>query len=164
MMHSVKDFVKDNEQSDDLTMLAIKLKPYEMTTELIIKNEISELNKMAAFIEELGERIGLDMSLVMNLNLALEEAVSNIILYAFPQKMGEEILIKCSEMNNSLIFTISDKGIEFDPTKIENADTSLSAEERKIGGLGIFLIRQIMDEVKYERINNQNILTIKKNL
>ncbi len=164
VMHSVHDFVKDNEQSDDLTMLAIKLKPYEMTTELIIKNEISELDRMAAFIEELGERMSLEMALVMNLNLALEEAVSNIILYAYPQKMGEEISIKCSEVNNSLIFTISDRGIEFDPTQMREVDITLSAEEREIGGLGIFLIRQIMDEVKYERIDDKNILTIKKNL
>ena len=104
------------------------------------------------------------MALVMNLNLALEEAVSNIILCAFPQKMGEEISIKCSEINSSLIFTISDKGVGFDPTQVADADISLSAEERGIGGLGIFLIRQIMDEVKYERIDNKNILTVKKNL
>ncbi len=135
-----------------------------MTTEIIIKNEIEELNRVAEFIEMLGERRGFDMALVMNLNLALEEAISNIILYAFPQKMGEEISIKCTEVNNSLIFIISDKGVEFDPTRVSEADITLSAEEREIGGLGIFLIRQIMDEVKYERIDNKNILTIKKDL
>lgn len=135
-----------------------------MTTELVIKNEIDELNRLAEFVEELGERRGLDMALVMNLNLALEEVVSNIILYAFPQKTIEEIVINCVEGDSSLIFTISDRGIEFDPMEVEDADISLSAEERGIGGLGIFLVRQIMDEVKYERFDNKNILTIKKNL
>lgn len=135
-----------------------------MTSELIIKNDIDELNRLAEFIEELGERKGFDMALTMNLNLALEEAVSNIILYAYPKQMGEEISIKCTDINDSLVFTISDCGVEFDPTQVDEADITLSAEERGIGGLGIFLIRKIMDEVKYERIENKNILTIKKNL
>lgn len=135
-----------------------------MVAELIIKNNIDELNKVAEFIEELGEKKEYDMALIMQLNLVLEEAISNIILYAYPQKMGEEILLSFSDLNNSIIFTISDSGVAFDPTKVEEADITLSAEERGIGGLGIFLIRQIMDEVKYERIENKNILTITKNL
>lgn len=135
-----------------------------MTAELIIKNDIHELNRLAEFIENLGEEKGFDMSLTMSLNLVLEEAISNIILYAYPEKMGKEIAINFSDYNNSLIFTISDEGVEFDPTKVEEADITLSAEERGIGGLGIFLIRQIMDEVEYKRIENKNVLTIKKNL
>lgn len=135
-----------------------------MTREITIKNNIEELNRIAEFIETMGEERGFDMALTMNLNLALEEAVSNIILYAYPEKLGEEICIKCVEVNDGVIFTISDGGVEFDPTKVEEADISLSAEERGIGGLGIFLIRQIMDEVKYERIENKNVLTIKKKI
>ncbi len=135
-----------------------------MTTELIIKSDIEELNRLALFIEELGERREFDMALVMNLNLALEEVVSNIILYAYPQKMDEEVSIKCREVDDLLIFTISDGGVEFDPTKVDQADITLSAEERGIGGLGIFIVRQIMDEVKYERVENKNILIITKKL
>ncbi len=135
-----------------------------MTKELIIKNEISELNRLAEFIELLGEERGFDMALVMNLNLALEEVVSNIILYAYPEKMGKEISIKCTDVDNSLIFIISDNGEQFDPTQMKDADITLSAEEREIGGLGIFLVRNIMDDMKYERVENKNILTIKKNL
>lgn len=136
-----------------------------MTTELIIKNEIDELNRLALFIEELGDRRGFDSALVMKLNLALEEVVSNIILYAYPKSSGEDISIKCEvEGNSSLIFTITDSGVEFDPTKVNDADINLSAEEREIGGLGIFLVRQIMDEVKYQRVDNKNILIITKGL
>ncbi len=135
-----------------------------MTTELIIKNKVEELNRLALFIEELGERREFDMALVMNLNLALEEVVSNIILYAYPQGMDDDISIKCQEVDHSLIFTITDRGIEFDPTKVEEADITLSAEERKIGGLGIFLVRKIMDEVKYERVESKNRLIIIKSL
>ncbi|MFR9649027.1 MAG: SpoIIE family protein phosphatase, partial [Rikenellaceae bacterium] len=165
LKESVARFVDDNEQSDDLTMLVIKLKDkITMKKELIIKNEISELERLTQFIESLGDERGFDPALVMNLNLALEEAVSNIILYAFPEKMGELITIACVDSGGKLVFTISDSGVEFDPTRAEEADISLSAEERGIGGLGIYLIRQIMDDVSYQRIENKNVLTIKKNL
>ena len=78
-----------------------------MPSELLIKNDINELEKLAAFIEQLGEEKELDMAMVMNLNLVLEEIVSNIILYAYPEKLGEEITIMCNEVDNKLIFTIS---------------------------------------------------------
>ncbi|MFI3315016.1 MAG: ATP-binding protein [Rikenellaceae bacterium] len=135
-----------------------------MKRELIIKNEISEINRLAEFIEMLGEEQDFSPSLTMSLNLALEEAVSNIILYAYPEKLGESITITCTNDSNRLVFTISDSGVEFDPTRVEEADTTLSAQERPIGGLGIYLIRKIMDEVCYQRIDNKNILTISKNL
>lgn len=135
-----------------------------MTKELIIKNDISEIDRLALFIEELGEDLSLNPVLVMNLNLALEEAVSNIILYAYPEKLGEEISIKASKVGDAILFIISDNGVEFDPTMLPDADITLSAEDREIGGLGIFLIRKIMDEVKYERIEGKNVLTIKKEL
>lgn len=135
-----------------------------MTKELVIKNDISEIERLAIFIEELGEKLSLNPVLVMNLNLALEEAVSNIILYAYPEKLGEDISIKASKIGESIIFTISDNGVEFDPTVLPDADITLSAEDREIGGLGIFLIRKIMDEVRYKRIKGKNVLTIKKDL
>ena len=135
-----------------------------MTQELIIKNNISEIERFAIFVEELVEDLSLNLILLMNLNLALEEVLSNIILYAYPDKLGEEISIKTSKVGESIIFTISDNGIEFDPTVLPDADITLSVDEREIGGLGIFLIRKIMDEVKYERIKGKNVLTIKKEL
>ncbi|MGL5272959.1 MAG: ATP-binding protein [Phocaeicola sp.] len=135
-----------------------------MTKELIIMNEISEISRLEEFIETLGEELELDLPLVMSMNLALEEVVSNIILYAYPEKMGESISIKATSSNGILIFAISDSGVEFDPTVVPEADITLSADDREIGGLGIYLVRRIMDEVKYQRIDNKNVLTIKKEL
>ena len=100
----------------------------------------------------------------MNLNLALEEVVSNVILYAYPREMGEKITIMAQTEKQSLIFTITDKGKEFDPTNVEEADVTLSAEEREIGGLGIFIVKNIMNEVTYQRLDGKNILTLKKNI
>ena len=135
-----------------------------MNKEIIIKNEIAELERVAVFVEEVSQLLSLDSETTMNLNLALEEVVSNVTLYAYPQKMGENIIIKASSDDNILVFTITDKGDEFDPTKVEDADITLAAEDREIGGLGIFIVKNIMNEVTYQRLDGKNILTLKKNI
>ena len=78
--------------------------------------------------------------------------------------MGENITIMASSDSNTLVFTITDKGEEFDPTKVEDADITLDAEDREIGGLGIFIVKNIMNEVTYQRLEGKNILTLKKNI
>ncbi|MEG0499900.1 MAG: ATP-binding protein [Rikenellaceae bacterium] len=133
-----------------------------MNKQIVIKNEISEISILTDFIEEIGEQLDMKPSLVMSLNLVLEEAVSNIILYAFPQKKGELITILAEKTDNLLVFTITDKGVEFDPTVIPEADITLSAEDRPVGGLGIYLIKKIMNEVEYQRIDGNNVFTLKK--
>ena len=135
-----------------------------MNKEIIIKNEIAELERVAVFVKEVSQLLSLDSETTMNLNLALEEVVSNVILYAYPQKMGENIIIKASSDDNILVFTITDKGDEFDPTKVEDVDITLAAEDREIGGLGIFIVKNIMNEVTYQRLDGKNILTLKKNI
>lgn len=135
-----------------------------MRKTLIIQNEINELNKLAQFIEELGDELQLAPDLIFNLNLVLEEAVSNIILYAYPKQMGKEISVQVDFSGQSLIFTLTDAGKPFDPTQAAEADITLSAEERPIGGLGIFLIKQIMNEVEYQRVEGRNVFTLKKDL
>ena len=78
--------------------------------------------------------------------------------------MGEDITITAQLDGGTLVFTITDKGEEFDPTKVEEADVTLDAEDRQIGGLGIFIVRNIMNEVTYQRLEGKNILTLKKNI
>lgn len=131
---------------------------------LVIENEVSEIEKVAQFIEELGKEAALAPDLVFQLNLALEEAVSNVILYAYPQGERHTISLTASAEQGWLVFVLSDTGREFDPTLVADADVTLSAEEREIGGLGIFLVKQIMDTVEYRRIEDKNILTLKKQL
>lgn len=135
-----------------------------MRKTLFIQNEISELNKLVQFVEELGEELQLTPDLVFNLNLVLEEAVSNIILYAYPQQTGKDITVQADWNGHSLIFTLTDMGKAFDPTQVVEADITLSAEERPIGGLGIFLIKQIMNKVEYQRIEGRNVFTLKKDI
>lgn len=135
-----------------------------MEKHLILKNEIAEISKLAIFIEELADELGLTSDLVFNLNLVLEEAISNVILYAYPKEEHQSISLKAVKKDNQLIFVLTDSGKEFDPTQAPDADITLSAEERQIGGLGIFLIRQIMNKVEYQRIDGQNVLTLGKEL
>lgn len=135
-----------------------------MEKKLVIKNEISEIAKLSLFVEELSEELGLSPDLTFNLNLVLEEAVVNVINYAYPKNESQEISLSAQKIDDNLYFVLTDSGKEFDPTQVPDADISLSAEDRQIGGLGIFLIRQIMNKVEYQRIDGKNVLTLKKQL
>ena len=135
-----------------------------MEKKLVIKNDISEISKLATFIGELSEELDLTPELNFNLNLVLEEAVSNVILYAYGKEEQKEMFLVAQSCDNNLVFVLTDSGTEFDPTKVPDADITLSAEEREIGGLGIFLIRQIMNTVEYQRIDGKNVLTMRKQL
>lgn len=135
-----------------------------MELTLALKNNIEEINRLHSFIEEVGEAFALPMKTVMNLNLVLEEAVTNVIMYAYPKEEHEYIHLTAKEQEGKLIFILTDSGKPFDPTQAPDADITLSADDRQIGGLGIFLIRKIMNEVKYERIDGKNVLTLEKEL
>ena len=135
-----------------------------MELTLALKNNIEEINRLHTFIEEVGEAFSLPMKVVMNLNLVLEEAVTNVIMYAYPQEQNECIYLTAKKQDDKLVFVLTDSGKAFDPTQTPDADITLSADERKIGGLGIFLIRKIMNEVKYERIDDKNVLTLEKEI
>jgi anti-sigma regulatory factor (Ser/Thr protein kinase) len=135
-----------------------------MTKQLTLHNDVQQIELLADYIDSIADAAGIDPSLTMSLNLALEEAVTNVIMYAYPEGTDGTVDI-ITEVNDGLLtFIIKDSGKAFDPTQKEDADVTLSAEERSIGGLGIFLVRQIMDSVDYQRIDNQNILTLKKKL
>ena len=135
-----------------------------MEKSIILANNISEITRLYEFIEELGNDFSLSPDIVFNLNLVLEEAVVNIINYAYPKEEHQSIYLSARMHEGSIVLVLTDTGKEFDPTAAPEADVTLSADDRQIGGLGIFLIRQIMNEVKYERIEGKNVLTLEKKL
>ena len=135
-----------------------------MEKSIILANDISEITRLHEFIEEIGNDFSLSPDIVFNLNLVLEEAVVNIINYAYPKEEHQYIYLSATMKDESIVLVLTDTGKEFDPTAAPEADITLSADERQIGGLGIFLIRQIMNEVKYERIEGKNVLTLEKKL
>lgn len=131
-----------------------------MEKELAITNSIEELTKLPSFVEDVCDTLGWGPEKVFNLNLVLEEALSNVVLYAYPEGEQHNIYVSAYTTSDDLVFQIKDTGKPFDPTQVPDVDTSLSAEERQIGGLGVFLIKQIMDRVEYQRQDGQNILTL----
>lgn len=131
---------------------------------LTLPNDVETIPQLNEFIDCTAEEIGLDMSLTMSLNLALEEAVVNVMEYAYPQGQKGNVDIDIKAYDHCLVFILTDQGVAFDPTQKEDADTTLSAEERPIGGLGIFLVRQLMDAINYERVDGMNILTLRKDI
>ena len=135
-----------------------------MEKSIVLANEISEIGRLADFIEDMGNEFSLAPDVRFNINLVLEEAVANIINYAYPKDEHESIYLSARMHEDSIVLVLTDTGKEFDPTMAPEVDVTLSAEERQIGGLGIFLIRQIMNEVRYERIDGKNVLTLEKKL
>jgi sigma-B regulation protein RsbU (phosphoserine phosphatase) len=168
MIDAVHQFVGETEQSDDLTMLAIKYtlkkKTNRFSRQLTLHNDVQEVPQLAAFVDEVCEAVGFDISTTMKMNLAIEEAVVNVMNYAYPVNVKGEVRIQAEVNDVRLKIIISDDGMPFDPTEKPDADITLSVEERSIGGLGIHLVRQIMDSINYERINDQNIFTLLKKL
>ena len=158
----VADFVGDAPQSDDLTILFIHYLP--AARRLTLRNDISEIPRLSAFVEATAQAFKLDETLVPGLNLALEEAVANVMQYAYPKGTAGTVDIAAGVSGDALTFTVTDAGQPFDPTTRAEVDINAGVEERPIGGLGIHLVRQIMDSVSYERVGEKNVLTLGKRL
>ena len=131
---------------------------------LTLPNDISTIPQLSEFIEGIGEELCLDMSVLMSLNLALEEAVVNVMDYAYPPDVQGDVTIEAIANENQLEFIISDSGIPFDPTKKEAVDTTLSAEESNKGGLGIHYVRKLLDSIKYHNKTHKNKLSLSKKI
>ena len=163
--HQVSLFVGEAPQSDDLTMLFIHYLGHANKNphHLILHNKIEQIALLPEFVEAVAEEAQLEHEAVFNLNLALEEAVSNVIMYAYPEGTDGTVDIDAMVDGKRVSFVITDSGKPFDPTAKEEVNIHTEMAERPIGGLGIHLVRTIMDTVSYERKGENNILTITKN-
>jgi len=127
----------------------------------------AELNNLPFFIEFVNQKAinnNFTPSSVMQIELAVEEVIVNIVNYAYEEIIGE-IECSCTLKNGEIVITIVDDGKPFDMMSAEDPDIDAELEDRKIGGLGIFFIKKLMDKVLYERIDNKNRLTlVKKNM
>lgn len=135
-----------------------------MDKEIIIDNNLDEIARISQFIEELGMTLQLPAGIIMSINLAIEEAITNIIKHAFPPEKQSDIILKVNISPGVLTFHIIDEGLSFDPTNNKTSDEATPLEQRLIEGLGLFLIRRTMDEVEYRVIEGQNHLTLKKKI
>ena len=164
----VHRFIGNAEQSDDLTMLAIHYHRPEENIVLqetkLLTNDVKQVPELNQFIQSVADKLNLDHSTSSQLMLAVEEAVVNVMSYAYPLGTQGDITVEAKATEQWLKFIITDQGKAFDPTQGGDADTTLSAEDRPIGGLGILLVQQLMDSINYERIDGNNVLTLKKNI
>lgn len=161
----VKKFVDNAEQSDDLTMLAFKTgKMKTEENEIKLKNKIESVEELNQFVDKFVGENGINADCGMELKLALEEAVVNVINYAYPPGQEGDIVIMFSLNGYVLTITVKDSGKEFDPTSSADIDTEAPLDDRKVGGLGIFLLKELSDKVTYERCNGHNILKIEKTI
>lgn len=165
MLDAVHQHVDQAEQSDDLTMFCIKYKRLKRDTKyynkLLLHNNIEEVPMIETFIDDLVGKTGISMGTASKLNLALEEAIVNVMNYAYPKEQIGNIYLEVYANDARIKFVITDHGTPFDPTAAAEPDITADLEDRPIGGLGIFLVRQLMDSVNYERINGDNILTLR---
>ena len=166
VMMEVDQFVQEAEQSGDLTLLAVQYTPTKKEIvfgeTLTISNKIDEIRRLNAFVKSSAHAIGIEATLANKIKLAVEEAVTNIIDYAYPDGADGTIKIAIEADAKTIRFVITDTGAEFDPTSVTKADTTLGIDDRPIGGLGIFLVRNLMDSINYERIEGKNVLRLEK--
>ncbi len=129
-----------------------------------LKNNISELDKLGRKLNAFGEGIGLSKKCIFQINLALDELFTNIVSYGFPDNGRQSILVALSHDNGKISVKLEDSGIPFDPASRQMSTPETKIEDCKIGGLGLHLVKKIMDEITYQRCGKKNIITLVKNV
>ena len=133
--------------------------------ELTITATVENIEKVTAFVDEQLEALDCPLKVQMQIDIAIDELFGNIAQYAYNPDVGEAtVRVEVQEDPLSVIITFIDGGMPYDPLAAADPDTTLSAEEREIGGLGVFMVKKSMDEIAYRYENGSNILSIRKNL
>ena len=165
---NIDEFVGEAPQFDDITMLMFDFKPQkggEQMTKKTFPAKVEALSDVLGFVDQMIDSYGCPMKIQTALCVAIEEVFVNVAHYAYGGGEGDMALaIGFDEESRTITFRMTDKGIPFDPLKKPDPDITLSAEEREIGGLGIFITKKTMDSVTYTYENGENILTMTKKI
>ena len=153
---NVAEFAEGAEQADDITMLCVRMNAMTNGDCLTILPEMRALEIVSAFLERRLRRAGVVGKPANRVQVVADEIVSNIVRYSGATRAS----IAVSRQDGAMTIIFADDGAEFDPTASADADTTLSAAERKIGGLGIHMVRRMTSSMTYQRIGNENVLTI----
>ena len=133
--------------------------------ELTIAATVENIESVTDFVNEQLEALDCPMKAQMQIDIAIDEIFSNIAHYAYNPEIGQAtVRVEVPEDPLSVMITFIDNGVPYDPLAKADPDTTLSAEEREIGGLGIYMVKKSMDDITYEYKDGQNILSIKKKL
>ncbi|MBO4418852.1 MAG: SpoIIE family protein phosphatase [Oscillospiraceae bacterium] len=164
----VDDFVGDAEQFDDLTMLCLEYHGSGRSgagKEITLPAVVENIPQVAAFVDAELEVLGCPAKAKMQIDVAIDELFGNIARYAYQPNSGEAtVRFEAEDTPKAVILTFIDRGTPYDPLSAKEPDVTASAEDRPIGGLGVFLVRKTMDEVRYEFKDGKNILRIRKQL
>ena len=131
----------------------------QMRDELKIEGKLENLSLIGDFIGDSMREFGLDNRKIFNVQMAVDEACTNIIEYGYANEVGT-IDIACWRKGEEIVVVIKDEGKPFDPTTVQPPDLNTSLEERKAGGLGIYFMKKLMDEGRYEFKEGKNVLTM----
>lgn len=169
IIDEVEKFAIGCPQADDITILLMEYlhsneKDETLTLELKVKNQLIEINRVNEEFNQFAQNCGLNVSIKRKVNLVFDEILNNIISYAFQDTGEHHIGIVVRYQPDQLVISISDDGIPFNLLQAEEPQTDLPLEERQIGGLGIHLVKNVMDDYEYKRDGNKNISTLYKNL
>ena len=164
----IDEFVGTADQFDDITMLAFSYfgsQKKDRADELTLDATVENLDTVLSFIDERLEQCGCDPKVQMQIDVSVEELFVNIAHYAYaPESGSATIRFEHLQDPNRAVITLIDSGKAYDPLAKPDPDLSLSAEERPIGGLGIYMVKKSVDSIHYERRGEQNVLTFVKNL
>ena len=134
-------------------------------TELTVEARTENLEEVLAFVDRQLEALECPMRTMMQIDVSVEELFVNISQYAYAPSVGNAtIQLEVQETPRAVLITFIDSGVPYDPLAKEDPDITLSAEEREIGGLGIYMVKKSMDDMVYEYKDGQNILCIKKSI
>ncbi|MDR2964391.1 MAG: SpoIIE family protein phosphatase [Treponema sp.] len=163
VMTRIEEFADGAEQADDITMLALRYKGENdaPARELLLEADTENLQRVFNCLEDVFSKTTVSTKLRQNVKLAVEEIFINIVNYAYRPGKGN-VAIRFWIKDDSLIIEIEDCGVPYNPLQKEDPDITLGSDQRQIGGLGIFMVKKLMDQVEYKYENGKNILTLKK--
>ena len=172
VLSELERFSSGAEQSDDITTLAIHYlgeDNHGSTTmneqmSILFKNKLSEIERLGQVVEEFGALHHLPPNLVFEINVALEEILTNVISYGYEDSDEHDIMMRLSCEEGKVMAEVEDDGRPFNPLDASEPDTNKPLEERPVGGLGIHLVRKFMDDVEYKRQQGKNLLMMKKRI
>jgi len=172
LVAAVDAFTGDAEQADDITILALQFRPpphldardgdRRFGETVVIHNRAAELDAIEAMLDRLAERGRLPSDTMSEIRIVCDEVLANIIGHGFPDGTEHDVTVSVEMEGRRLVLTVSDDGVPFDPRTFPTPDTSQPLEQRPVGGLGIHLVRHLVDEMTYERRGNRNVLTLVK--
>jgi serine/threonine-protein kinase RsbW len=137
---------------------------HEGSITIRLRAEVPEVERLNRLIRQFGELHEIPSRTLYALNLAVDELVSNVILYAFDNPIEQEVVIKIDAAQKEVTAVITDSGRAFDPFSVPPPDLDAPLEEREIGGLGVHLVRSLMDRLEYQRVGSKNVLTVRKRM